>query len=90
MSEDKKPDLKVISFNKKALPKEEEPSVENDVDKVLSNCMGKYKEVIVIGWEPNDELKLITTSKLQIAEATLMLELAKMSLIDSMFEEEYE
>ena len=90
MSEDNKPDLKVISFNKKAPPKQEEPSVERDADKVLAQCMGKYKEVIVIGWEPDDELKLITTSKLQIAEATLMLDLAKITLIDSMFEEEYE
>ena len=53
------------------------------VDKVLDGAQGKLKEVIVIGWDENDDI-YISTSEAKISEINLLLDVAKANLLEAL------
>jgi len=52
-----------------------------DPDSVLENNKGKFKDVLLIGWTPEGNIKLVPSKDMPVNKLNLLLDKVKFSLI---------
>lgn len=60
------------------------PAIDPDV--VLTNSLGTYSEVIVLGWTKDNDMQARSTLGLEVGDILLLVELFKKMLIEEISE----